>query len=244
MRCVLSAREQFSAPRVYSGMRRPLHMAVALSALPLGLLVAGAPEQIPYALPSAALAALLLPALRKRVRRPGFDAHRLKVVSITAVLWVFPLTFFYLFLFPPHAGCLVDLSDDYAPDVGVVRSRPDNVSVRAPQGGLAWPCYPGARNPVHEGADIVWAGAMDRKARSKPRPFYTPAARAAHAAGTISVLILVDESGSVLSAQPLAGHPLLQREAARAACFARFRPFPAGDRPAHQSGVLTYRFGT
>jgi TonB family protein len=226
-------------------MRRPLHIAVALAALALGLLVAGAPAQLPYALPAAGLAALLLPALWERVRRPAFDAHRLKVAAITLLLWAALFAFFYAQLQTPSFGsCVLSFEGDDSPGVEAERSEPSDVPAPAVAEEPGGPCYPGATNVVDGRTNLIWAGVIDKKALSKPQPFYPPAARAAYASGTIEVLVLVDEAGLVLSARPLAGHPLLGREAARAACFARFHPAHINGPPVRVSGVLTYRFGT
>lgn len=55
------------------------------------------------------------------------------------------------------------------------------------------------------------------------KPCYPVIAAAAHASGTVDVLVVVDESGDVTWAHALKGHPLLQSAAVKAACKWRFQ---------------------
>ena len=75
-----------------------------------------------------------------------------------------------------------------------------------------------------------------------PRPTYPPMARQIRLQGQVSVQVLVDESGRVVSARALSGHPLLIVEAQKAALQARFSPTKLGDQPVKVSGVITYNF--
>jgi protein TonB len=89
---------------------------------------------------------------------------------------------------------------------------------------------------------IVSGGVLNGKAISKPQPAYPPIARAARASGTVTVQILVDESGRVVSARAISGHPLLQQAAVQAAYQARFSPTLLSGQPVKVSGVITYNF--
>jgi protein TonB len=89
---------------------------------------------------------------------------------------------------------------------------------------------------------VVSGGVMNGKAISKPSPAYPPIAKAARAAGTVTVQILVDESGRVVSASAVNGHPLLQQAAVAAARNARFSPTLLSGQPVKVSGVITYNF--
>ena len=60
--------------------------------------------------------------------------------------------------------------------------------------------------------------------------------------GQVTVQVLIDEGGKVISAQPVAGHPLLLAEAKRAALAARFKPTLLSNQPVKVSGVITYNF--
>jgi periplasmic protein TonB len=89
---------------------------------------------------------------------------------------------------------------------------------------------------------IVSGGVLNGKAISKPPPAYPPIAKAARAAGTVTVQIVVDESGRVISASAVSGHPLLQQAAVAAARQARFSPTLLSGQPVKVSGVITYNF--
>jgi len=89
---------------------------------------------------------------------------------------------------------------------------------------------------------IVSGGELTAKATSLPPPPYPPVARAAHATGTVVVQVLVDETGNVVSARAVSGHPLLQAAAVVAARNAKFAPSKILGRPVKVNGTLTYRF--
>src|SRR5215468_9352182 len=67
-------------------------------------------------------------------------------------------------------------------------------------------------------------GVLNGKALALPPPAYPTIARAAHASGTVTVRVLVDEEGNVIAAAAVDGHPLLQAAAVAAARQARFSP--------------------
>jgi protein TonB len=89
---------------------------------------------------------------------------------------------------------------------------------------------------------VVSGGVLNGKAISKPQPPYPPIAKAARASGTVTVQILVDESGRVIQASAVNGHPLLQQAAVSAARQARFSPTLLSGQPVKVSGVITYNF--
>jgi protein TonB len=83
---------------------------------------------------------------------------------------------------------------------------------------------------------------LSGKVISKPVPAYPILAKQAHVFGVVTVEILLDERGNVISAQATNGHPLL-REAARAAAMqAHFSPTQLNGQPVKVSGVITYNF--
>src|ERR1043165_842578 len=53
---------------------------------------------------------------------------------------------------------------------------------------------------------------------------------------------LIDESGKVISAKALCGHPLLQRAGVKAAYAAKFTPTVVSGSPVKVTGVITYKF--
>ncbi|MFL6468187.1 MAG: TonB family protein, partial [Pyrinomonadaceae bacterium] len=90
--------------------------------------------------------------------------------------------------------------------------------------------------------NTISGGVLNGKATSLPRPPYPPAARAVRASGAVSVQVLIDEQGNVVSASAVSGHPLLQAAAVAAARGAKFSPTVLSGQPVKVSGVITYNF--
>jgi protein TonB len=83
---------------------------------------------------------------------------------------------------------------------------------------------------------------LNSEALSLPKPNYPSLARQIKVQGEVTVQVLIDESGKVISAKALSGHPLLIAEAQRAAMQARFSPTTINDQPVKVSGMITYNF--
>jgi periplasmic protein TonB len=82
---------------------------------------------------------------------------------------------------------------------------------------------------------------LNSEALSLPKPVYPRMAVQIRLQGTVTVHVLIDESGKVVSAKGT-GHPLLVVEAQKAAMQARFSPTVISDQPVKVSGVITYNF--
>jgi protein TonB len=89
---------------------------------------------------------------------------------------------------------------------------------------------------------IVSKGVITGLAVSLPKPLYSEIAKKMRIQGMVSVQVLVDETGRVVSAKALGGSPFLVPEAQKAALQARFSPTILNDQPVKVSGVITYNF--
>ena len=89
---------------------------------------------------------------------------------------------------------------------------------------------------------IVSKGVITSQAIFLPKPTYSQIAKQLRIQGSVSVQVLIDETGKVISAKAVSGHPFLTIEAQKAALQARFSPTLLGDRPVKVSGVITYNF--
>lgn len=89
---------------------------------------------------------------------------------------------------------------------------------------------------------VVSLGVINGKAISKPVPDYPAIAKAAGASGVVTVQILVDEEGRVVSARATNGNPLLHKASVDAALRARFTPTLLSHKPVKVSGYITYNF--
>ena len=121
------------------------------------------------------------------------------------------------------------------PGSGTVVSAPAKINIAEE------PPPPAAPSPTPRTAPIS-GGVLNGKAISLPKPAYPPIARAAHAAGTVVVQVLIDENGNVVSAKAVSGHPLLQAVAVSAARQARFSPTKLSGQPVKVTGVIQYNF--
>ena len=109
-------------------------------------------------------------------------------------------------------------------------------------GGDAEAGLPPPPPPPKKISKPISGGVLNGKATSLPKPPYPPAARAVRASGAVSVQVLIDESGRVVSASAVSGHPLLRAAAVHAARGARFSPTQLSGQPVKVSGVITYNF--
>ena len=89
----------------------------------------------------------------------------------------------------------------------------------------------------------VSTGVLTGNAISLPQPVYPRLAVQIGLKGSVSVQILIDEQGKVLSAEVISGHPVLAPEAKRAALQSRFTPTKLSGVPVKVSGVIVYKFG-
>ena len=89
---------------------------------------------------------------------------------------------------------------------------------------------------------IVHKRVINSEAIDLPKPPYPQLAVKIGLQGTVSVQVLIDEGGKVVSAHAVSGHPLLVNAAQQAALRARFSPTMIGDQPVKVSGVITYNF--
>jgi len=88
----------------------------------------------------------------------------------------------------------------------------------------------------------VSLGVINGKAANLPKPPYPPAAKAVGASGAVQVHVLIDETGNVVSAKAVNGHPLLRDAAERAAKSAKFTPTFLSKVPVKVNGLIVYDF--
>ena len=91
-------------------------------------------------------------------------------------------------------------------------------------------------------AEVVQAGDLTAKAISMPRVAIPADAKAAGASGAVKVQVQVDESGRVISANAISGHPALRQPAINAVRKARFTPTKLSGQPVKVTGIIQYNF--
>jgi protein TonB len=88
----------------------------------------------------------------------------------------------------------------------------------------------------------ISGGVVNGKATNLVKPPYPPAARAVRASGAVNVQVTIDESGNVISASAVSGHPLLRQAAVQAARASKFSPTMLSGQAVKVTGVIVYNF--
>jgi outer membrane biosynthesis protein TonB len=89
---------------------------------------------------------------------------------------------------------------------------------------------------------IVSIGISNARATTFPAAEYPKAVKASGLKGSISVFVLIDESGNAISAGAFSGHPQFAEAGVKASCSARFPPMKLRNEPAKMLGILVYNF--
>jgi len=88
----------------------------------------------------------------------------------------------------------------------------------------------------------VSGGVLNGKAISLPKPQYPPNAKTMRTEGLVTVEVLLDEEGKVISAKAVDGNAVLRQAAINAARLARFTPTLLAGQPVKVTGVINYKF--
>ena len=97
-------------------------------------------------------------------------------------------------------------------------------------------------SPAPPPPKTISGGVINGKAIVLIKPTYPPAARAVRANGAVNVQITIDESGNVISASAVSGHPLLRQAAEQAAKQSKFMPIMLSGQPIKVTGIIVYNF--
>lgn len=89
---------------------------------------------------------------------------------------------------------------------------------------------------------MVSGGVLQGSAIKKVQPPYPPIAKAARASGAVQVQVLISETGEVIDATVIAGHPLLRDAALQAARQWAFKPTELSGVAVKVQGILTFNF--
>jgi TonB family protein len=88
----------------------------------------------------------------------------------------------------------------------------------------------------------VSGGVLNGTAVNLPPPVYPEAAKRMRVGGIVSVQVVVDETGKVISAEATGGPPALREVAMQAALKARFSPTTLSGQPVKVTGLINYKF--
>jgi len=96
---------------------------------------------------------------------------------------------------------------------------------------------PAVKKPV-----VQSLGVINGRASNLPKPNYPATAKMVGASGKVSIQVLIDENGRVVSAKSADGHPLLRPAAEEAARRASFTPTLLSGVPVKVTGIIVYNF--
>lgn len=88
----------------------------------------------------------------------------------------------------------------------------------------------------------ISGGVLNGKALTLAKPAYPAAARAVEAEGSVNVNVTINETGEVISAEAVSGHPLLRAAAVNAARESKFAPTQLSGQPVSVTGIIVYNF--
>jgi TonB family protein len=88
----------------------------------------------------------------------------------------------------------------------------------------------------------ISGGVLNGTAITLPAPVYPDAAKRMRTSGTVSVDVVLDETGKVVSAVATSGPAMLRDSAVQAALKARFSPTKLSGQPVKVAGVINYKF--
>lgn len=138
-------------------------------------------------------------------------------------------------LLPGAVNTSDKVSDLASVEVGNAHS---NADVQAPVVQLESEPPP-APNPILK---PVSGGVLNGTAISLPSPLYPDTARRLRMTGMVTVEVVVDETGKVISAVATNGPAILRDVAVQAALKARFSPTKLSGQPVKVSGSINYKF--
>lgn len=88
----------------------------------------------------------------------------------------------------------------------------------------------------------ISGGVLNGTALSLPQPIYPEAAKRMRTAGIVTVEVILDETGKVVSANATSGPTILRDAAIQAAMKAKFSPTKLSGQPVKVSGIINYKF--
>lgn len=101
---------------------------------------------------------------------------------------------------------------------------------------------PPPRQPARSILKPVSGGVLNGSAISLPAPVYPESAKRLRLSGVVSVEVVIDETGKVISARAVDGPSPLREVAVQAALRARFSPTKLSGQPVKVTGSINYKF--
>ncbi len=132
-------------------------------------------------------------------------------------------------------GSVVLAAPDRMPNAAVASAATTRPLVKTSDDDLPPPPRKAPVRPIS-------GGVLNGRALSLPPPAYPDTARRMRAEGTVSVEVVIDVNGRVISAKATGGPAVLRDAAERAAMQARFTPSLLSGQPVKMTGIINYNF--
>jgi TonB family protein len=100
----------------------------------------------------------------------------------------------------------------------------------------------GCLDPNVRAPRTISFGVLNSRGINIPKPPYPALAKSAGLSGQVMAVVVIDETGQVIWARVISGHPLLQAAVKTVVCQARLRPIRVAGHFVKAKGVLTYKF--
>lgn len=139
---------------------------------------------------------------------------------------------------PSLPGPALNTADKLNGSVELASNR-TNSTVSAPMVNIDSEPPPPAPSPLLK---PISGGVLNGTAITLPAPNYPESAKRLRIAGVVSVEVIVDETGKVISAVATTGPTVLREVSVQAALRARFSPTKLSGQPVKVSGLINYKF--
>ncbi len=121
-------------------------------------------------------------------------------------------------------------------------TKPTEIEVKKPE-IEAPPALKKETKPIEKKeTPTISGGVVNGKAIKLVTPVYSQAAKSMNISGKVTVQVLIDENGNIVSAEAIDGNPLLRQSAVRAARASKFSPTYLSQQKVKVSGVIIYNF--
>jgi len=100
----------------------------------------------------------------------------------------------------------------------------------------------GCFDPSVRAPRTISIGVLNARQINIPKPPYPEAAKSAGLSGQVVAVVVINETGQVVWARVVSGHPLLQSSVKTVACQARLKPVRVAGGFVKAKGLLMYKF--
>jgi TonB family protein len=134
---------------------------------------------------------------------------------------------------------------DSSPKTDNANNKTDSSNNKNNNAGSAADTTPSNTEPAKVAPKIlkpISGGVLNGKAVNLPMPEYPDFAKRSRISGVVSVEVVIDENGKIISAKAISGPGMLQQASVNAALRAKFSPTTLSGQAVKVTGVINYNF--